>query len=219
MVATFANITNQDIPNLEQDFATSYNVTIDRVKGEIVARRRRADVQVKFTFTVDNEADATRLQNIIATTEPTFANLMQGNPAARLTVSPSVTAAGPASPSPSPPAEPGLGVGAFVGIGVGALLLLVAALFFCRSRHSSKVPVSPSLVKTKSRRSSIDDFGQSDKPVVMSNFGVSVTSTGQSMSTAPTGDKQWQECFDDQGNVYYYNQNTGQSQWERPANF
>ena len=37
---------------------------------------------------------------------------------------------------------------------------------------------------------------------------------GSSSSAASTD---WQECYDDQGNLYYYNAVTNETSWEKPA--
>lgn len=92
VVATFANITPDDFPNLKQDIVTSYGLdNVDQVEIELVTRRRRSEVQVKITITVADVSAAQTLKTTVEATQPTFTNLLAGNDQASLVGSPTVT--------------------------------------------------------------------------------------------------------------------------------
>lgn len=90
LVYTFAALTEGDLPNVQQDIATSLGLSVRQVKVEIVARRRRAGVKVKATILVADQSRLDEAQKALDTNPVKFTETEAANPDAKVEGSPDV---------------------------------------------------------------------------------------------------------------------------------
>lgn len=102
VVQKFANITDNDLPNIKTDMVAAWKVNANDITLRIVTRRRRAgEVTVEVTIQVKDKAAGDVLKKKVEAERPTWTALKSGNANAASVGGPTVTVAENPAPSPS----------------------------------------------------------------------------------------------------------------------